>query len=83
MNNTTSFTKMHNEMIKLRERAENAEKELAEVQAILAKLRPVAYLDYWKSDGTGIVHKQRTTGMPFFSHPHPPHADNKGGGCVE
>lgn len=39
MNNTTSLTKMHNEMIKLRERAEKAEKELAEVQAILAKLR--------------------------------------------
>jgi len=40
----------------------------------LAKLRaqePVAYLDYWKSDGTGIVRKQRTTGVPFFNSPVP------------
>lgn len=42
--------------------------------AELAKLReqePVAYLDYWKSDGTGIVRKQRTTGVPFFNSPVP------------
>lgn len=74
MNNTTSFTKMHNEMIKLRERAEKAEGALAEAQSTLAKLReqePVAYLDYWKSDGTGIVRKQRTTGVPFFNSPVP------------
>lgn len=47
--------------------------------AELAKLRaqePVAYLDYWKSDGTGIVRKQRTTGVPFFNHPIPAPADS-------
>ena len=44
MNNTTSFTKMHNEMIKLRERAEKAEAELAKLQkpnpAITGAKRP-------------------------------------------
>lgn len=52
---------------KLRERAEKAEAELAK----LREQKPVAYLDYWKSDGTGIVRKQRTTGVPFFNHPLP------------
>jgi len=44
-----------------------AETELAK----LLEQEPVAYLDYWKSDGTGIVRKQRTTGVPFFNHPIP------------
>lgn len=39
MNNTTSLTKLHHEMVALRERAEKAEGELAEAQATLAKLR--------------------------------------------
>lgn len=64
--------------------SENIDQLLAKLAAVtverdalaseLAKLReqePVAYLDYWKSDGTGIVRKQRTTGVPFFNHPIP------------
>lgn len=39
MNNTTSLTKMHHEMVALRERAEKAEAGLAEAQAELQKLR--------------------------------------------
>lgn len=49
------------------ERAERAEAELAK----MLEQKPVAYLDYWKSDGTGIVRKQRTTGVPFFNSPVP------------
>lgn len=46
--------------------------ELDALAAELAKLRnqePVAYVDYWKSDGTGIVRKQRTTGAPLYAAP--------------
>lgn len=45
MNNTTSLTKMHHEMAKLRERAEKAEAELQKLREREAKQKPVAMVD--------------------------------------
>ena len=56
------------------ERAEKAEGELAELQATLAKLReqkPVAHIDYWKSDGTLIARRQETSGGKLYAAPVP------------
>lgn len=65
---------MSENMTQLLERLAAVTVERDALAAELAKLRaqePVAYLDYWKSDGTGIVRKQRTTGVPFFNSPVP------------
>lgn len=52
------------------ERAEDAEAELAK----LAQQKPVAHIDYWKSDGTLIARRQETSGGKLYAAPVPaPH----------
>ena len=63
------------------ERAEKAEGELAELQATLAKLReqkPVAHIDYWKSDGTLIARRQETSGGKLYVAPVPANQPQSG-----
>lgn len=48
-------------------RAKKAEAELKAAH----EQEPVAYLDYWKSDGTGVVRKQQSKGFKLYASPIP------------
>lgn len=58
---------LERELQRQRERADRAEAELKAAR----EQEPIAYLDYWKADGTGIIRKQQCAGKKLYTLPIP------------